>query len=518
MKNQAIISVEDTENIIEFSKFLAENDWEIISFGKTLELLTENKIAVQEESCLSSKEMNDNFFSLIKKISNTAVAAEKFKQTEKINLVCVNVTPQFNRTSDLPEVASSAKSFDPKILILLETAAKNYSGVILVCDPADYAEVMVRMRTDSFSVDYKFYLMAKALNMVAAYNSAVANSILYQTELADYPQYLSLPYKKKYMLSHGMNSQQSAVLYTMADESGVAGGLEKIQGEYPSYETVASIDIALKSIFQFSKFLKNAHSVDSITQDGTSFTTQFTPAAGNVFSVAISYGAVVGAALAPSSSVSCSKTLSSENVDSKKTVFASSAVIDKETAEIIVKSGVHTVVAPSYTDEAKQIFETRSDMRIFINSHASLYNFNFISVDGGIILQQEDNVLFNKWKIVTDTRPAQKDIDALSFGQLVTMATKLESAILVNEMSVAGIYRGLLDKINFLCGKTGSTAGTTVLVCNTVLPFSENIKRVIDDYKVSAIVQAGNGDREFINFCNEKNIAMVFTEMTHIYL
>lgn len=515
MKNQAIISVEDTENIIEFSKFLAENEWEIISSGKTFQLLAENKIAVHEESCINSKETDDHFSSLIKKISNTTADTEKFNQTEKINLVCINVIPQLKRAIDLAEATSCAKSFDSKILILLEAAAKNYNNVIIACDPKDYTEIIVRLRTDSFSADYKLYLMAKALNMVAAYNSAIANSILHQTKLASYPQYLSLPYRKISLLSHGMNSQQSAALYAVSDELGVAGGLKKIQGKEPSYKTIANIDIALKSIFQFSKFLKNAHSVDSTTKDGTSFTTQFTPAAGNVFSVAVSYGAVVGAALASSASVSCSRTLSSANVDSGKTTFASSAVIDKETAEIIAKSGVLNVVAPSYTDEAKQILETETDMRIFVNSHESLYNFNFRSIDGGIILQQEDNVLFNKWKIVTDNRPSQKYIDSFSFGMLVTMATKHESVILINEMAAHGIYSGMLDKTNFLCEKT---EGATVLACNASLPFSENIKRVIEDYNVAAIIQTGNSDEQFINFCNEKNIAMVFTEMTHISL
>ena len=56
-----------------------------------------------------------------------------------------------------------------------------------------------------------------------------------------------------------------------------------------------------------------------------------------------------------------------------------------------------------------------------------------------------------------------------------------------------------------------------VLVCDSVINFSEPVKKLIDN-GITAIIQTGSSsaDNDFINYCDERGIIMVYTGMTHI--
>ena len=56
-----------------------------------------------------------------------------------------------------------------------------------------------------------------------------------------------------------------------------------------------------------------------------------------------------------------------------------------------------------------------------------------------------------------------------------------------------------------------------VLVCDSTIPFNDPIKKLIDK-GITAIIQTGGtpADNEFIKYCDERGVVMVFTDMTHI--
>ena len=56
-----------------------------------------------------------------------------------------------------------------------------------------------------------------------------------------------------------------------------------------------------------------------------------------------------------------------------------------------------------------------------------------------------------------------------------------------------------------------------VLVCDGAIPFCDSTKKLLDS-GIKAILQTGGtaSDDEFIDYCNEHGIVMVFTGMTHL--
>ena len=56
-----------------------------------------------------------------------------------------------------------------------------------------------------------------------------------------------------------------------------------------------------------------------------------------------------------------------------------------------------------------------------------------------------------------------------------------------------------------------------VLVCDSVTPLCDSIRQLAEN-GLKAIIQPGGAqnDEEFINFCNDHLISMIFTNMPHI--
>ena len=113
------------------------------------------------------------------------------------------------------------------------------------------------------------------------------------------------------------------------------------------------------------------------------------------------------------------------------------------------------------------------------------------------------------------------------------MSARSYSAVLVKENSIVGIAQSCLSNLEALervladanqrkkrledYGYVLPGPIADVLVCDTAIPFCDQIKN-ITDAGVSAIIQPGGtaSDSDFIEYCDERNLVMVFTDMTHI--
>ena len=222
-------------------------------------------------------------------------------------------------------------------------------------------------------------------------------------------------------------------------------------------------------------------------------------------------------------------------------VFACSAVINGDAAEEILKGNFAAIVAPSFTTEAKQILSKNKKTKLVPSSKITNIDLEARFINGGILVQTKDNTLFNHWNVRTKNRPSQLQTDEMVFGMLLAMGARSYSAILLKQNSICGIaqsctsvrramdgvwYEALkhIERDNGLPGDDfhlhheidNSNVGE-ILVCDAAIPFGEVPKMLIDS-GVKAILQTGgtSSDDEFIDYCNEHGVVMVFTGMTHL--
>lgn len=544
MEKRAIIHVENTEKILEFAEFLTSNGWTILSANKTEELLKKQKIPVIREMALvESSIYYADTSRLVRQIIQTRYDIEQDydinNDDNNIFIVCINITPNLQISESLNPYDASICPENFFISTILRSSFTNYENVMILTDPDDYKEAMIQIKTGEISSDFRSYLAAKALNLVSAYDGGIAASFLQHPQLeTQFMNYLSYPFQKSYQLSKGTNKHQEAFLYKLPNDLSTINSFHKIQGKELSYSETLDVFYAWEQVSTLYTILKNQYKVKSKNADGYDFTTQFSPLTGTVFSIAVKLNAILGAAIATNVLDSFTKSLSYDLENTNDVILACSAVIDSVAATQIIKHSFAAIVAPSFTNDAKQILSLNKNIRLIPSGKIQSFMLDGKLVNGGIILQTKDTNLFETLKIKTKNRPSQKIADEMALGMLLAMRAHSYSAVLLKDYSIVGIAQSCTTPKKAIEGvlyeakmheqrnvQNNQQASQNeekshiadVLICDTEIGFTPAIKELID-CGLTAIIQSGGtpSDTEFINYCDEHGTVMVFTEMTHI--
>lgn len=540
MNKNALIHVENTENLLELAEYLSSSGWTLFSANETEEILKKQKIpVVHEENLVKSP----NRINIDNSLMNRILSSRLYEEEEKYNfikndnqntiqLVCINVTPELKNFEDIKGPPGSTKPLDFFISTIMRNSYENYENLLILTDPADYKEAIIQLKTDNISPDFRRYLAAKALNLSSAYDGAISDTLLLNTRLnKEFMNYLMYPFRKDINLKGGKNPQQKACFYKFPTETGVFSNHTKVQGQDLNYNNISDISYSWEIISMLYSTLKNQFSVKSTNSDGYDFTTQFTPLTGTVFTIAVKLKSILGATISTSVLDSFKKTYTYDKKNIKDATFACSVVIDECAAKQIVECDFSAVVAPDFTIEAKQILSEDKKIRLIPTAKVSITPFDIELINSGLLIQTRDTKLFNHWYIKTKNRPSQHKTDEMAFGMLLTSISRSYSATLIKDNSIVGISQAATSPVKaiedvFYEAKKHSLRnnqnGTDskladILVCDTSIPFCEIIKDIIDS-GVSAIIQTGGTetDEEFVKYCNEHDVVMVFTGITHI--
>ena len=152
---RALISVSDKTGVVEFADGLKRLGWDIIATGGTMKLLRDAGLEVINISDVTGfPEICDGRVkTLHPKVHGGLLArrdlpshlggAARKTGIEFIDMVCVNLYP-FRQTIARPDVKmeDAIENIDIGGPSMLRSAAKNWADVTVVCDPADYEQVL----------------------------------------------------------------------------------------------------------------------------------------------------------------------------------------------------------------------------------------------------------------------------------------------------------------------------------------------------------------------------------------
>ncbi len=184
---RALISVSDKAGVLELARFLANRGVEILSTGGTAKLLEKEGIRVTEVSSHTGfPEMLDGRVKtlhpkihggiLARRDSREHMAAIEKAGIAPIDLIVVNLYP-FQATVADPDctLENAIENIDIGGPAMLRAAAKNYAGVAVVVDPADYSKIIDELKKTGAVADAtRFNLARKVFAHTAAYDGAVA--------------------------------------------------------------------------------------------------------------------------------------------------------------------------------------------------------------------------------------------------------------------------------------------------------------------------------------------------------
>src|SRR5512146_78134 len=182
----AILSVHNKTGLVEFAKALADLGWTLLASGGTAKLLRENNIAVTEVADYTkSPEILGGRVKTLHPAVHGGLLARPTEADHRqlldlgwdyIDLVAVNLYP-FEETIAKPNVsyADAIENIDIGGVTLIRAAAKNHERVTLVCDPADYAEVLAELKLGEISAETRKKLAVKGFQVTAHYDEMISN-------------------------------------------------------------------------------------------------------------------------------------------------------------------------------------------------------------------------------------------------------------------------------------------------------------------------------------------------------
>ncbi|MDO4552658.1 MAG: bifunctional phosphoribosylaminoimidazolecarboxamide formyltransferase/IMP cyclohydrolase [Bacillota bacterium] len=506
---RALISVSDKSGVVEFARELEALGVEIVSTGGTHTRLADSGVKVTGISqvtgfpeCLDGRvktlhpAVHGGILAMRDKPEHMAQLKEL--KIETIDIVAINLYP-FKATILKPGVSleECIENIDIGGPTMLRSAAKNHRDVIVVCDPADYGQVVEELKAGGVSYETKYRLALKVFRHTAAYDAMISDYLAKQTGEGPADN-LTLTFEKVQELRYGENPHQKAWYYReIAPHGGALVNAEQLHGKELSFNNINDTQGALAALQEFSQ-----------------------PAV-----VAVKHANPCGVGTGKDIFTAYRKAYESDPVSVFGGIVAANRPVDGATAAEINKIFIEIVIAPDFTEEALEILREKKNIRLLklpeILDKGPEGQLDLKKVSGGLLVQEADSVLFRQedLKVVTDRAPTEKEMEDLTFAMKVVKHIKSNGIVIAKDGQTLGIGPGQVNRIwaveNAIRQANFETEGT-VLASDAFFPFSDCVEAAAAA-GVTAIIQPGGSvrDEESIQKANEKGIAMVFTGLRH---
>jgi phosphoribosylaminoimidazolecarboxamide formyltransferase/IMP cyclohydrolase len=511
---RALISVSDKTGVVELARALAAAGVEILSTGGTARLLEKEKVPVTEVSAHTGfPEMLDGRVkTLHPRIHGGILARRDLREhmaalgkagIPPIDLIVVNLYP-FEATIADPDctLENAVENIDIGGPAMLRAAAKNYGGVAVVVDPADYAGVLEEIRgAGGVSDATRFRLAKKVFAHTAGYDGAIANylwSLDAEGKRGAYPEVLNLQLYKRQDMRYGENPHQSAAFYR--DRNPVAGSLaafSALQGKELSYNNIADADAAWECVKSFAE-----------------------PAC-----VIIKHANPCGVAVADSPLAAYRKAFATDPTSAFGGILAFNRALDRAAAEEIGKQFAEVIIAPRVEPAAREFFASKQNLRVLevpLSHETQAHDYK--RVGGGLLVQSSDAKVIERKDLVVKTKkqPTEEQWNDLLFAWKVAKFVKSNAIVFCRGGATIGVGAGQMSRIDsariaaIKAQHAKLEIKGTVVASDAFFPFRDGLDAVADAGAI-AVIQPGGSvrDDEVIAAADERGIAMVFTGVRH---
>ena len=527
---RALLSVSDKAGIADLGRGLIARGFELVSTGGTARALAGAGLAVRSVSDLTGfPEMMDGRVKTLHPALHGGILARRDRPDDMaelerhglglVDLVVVNLYPF------VKAAANSATPFDALIEeidiggpSLVRAAAKNFRGVLVVVDPADYPRLLAAI-DESPSLAFRYELARKAIAHTAAYDAAITATLATIEVAGDrfercgdagaLTARLEFSLDKIRDLRYGENPHQQAAWYRGPIKAAAAGlGQAAIlQGKELSYTNLLDLDAAARLVLEFDE-----------------------PAA-----AVIKHTNPCGAATGDSLSEAYLRARDADSLAAFGGIVALNRTLDVATADLIVSTFIEAVIAPGIDGAARDILARKINMRVVTADFTPLRSggVEVRSVLGAVLAQERDRVteahqpwtpslLADGLRVATKRQPTAQEWEALRFAWRICAHVKSNTVVFTNARRTLAIGAGQMsriDAVNVAVMKARAAdrplAGS-VAASDAYFPFTDGLEAVAGA-GATAVVQPGGSvrDAEVIEAADRHDLAMVFTGRRH---
>lgn len=496
----ALISVFDKEGLEPIVRKLYEHNVTLYSTGGTESFIKELGIpvvAVEDVTSYPSilggrvKTLHPKIFGGILNRQDNDLDIQQMQEYDipQIDLVIVDLYP-FEKT-----VASGASDADiiEKIDIggisLIRAAAKNFKDTVIVASVNDYALFLetITNNAGATTLEDRKLFAAKAFHVSSHYDTAIFN--YFNSEDTFYKQSVG----NGQVLRYGENPHQKGYFFGEFDKM-----FTKLHGKELSYNNLLDVDAAVNLMEEF----KNEEPTFAI----------------------LKHNNACGLATRSTMKEAYLDALAGDPTSAFGGVLIANGNIDKSAAEEINKLFCEVVIAPSYDDDAVAILEEKKNRIILVQHNAELPEKQVRTCLNGLLVQEKDNITDNKEHLqtVTVTAPTAQEAEDLIFASKICKHTKSNTIVFAKNKQLYASGTGQTSRVDALKHAVEKAVSFNfdlngaVMASDAFFPFPDCVE-LAKNAGITAVIQPGGSikDELSISYCNENNVAMVFTGTRH---
>lgn len=373
---------------------------------------------------------------------------------------------------------------------LIRAAAKNFTDVLIVASRNQYPDLLSLLEAKKASselADRKRFA-ALAFEVTSHYDTAIFN---YFNQEQGIPAFKS-SYASGIPLRYGENPHQKGIFFGKLDAL-----FDQLSGKELSYNNLVDVDAAIDLVQEFK---------------------------GETAFVIVKHTNACGVATGASVKEAYLKAFQADTVSAFGGVLASSRPIDLAAAETINSLFFEILIAPGFDADALEVLRVKKN-RILLRQKQPLVRSKQVkSLLNGIIEQDID------WKtdeaadlkVVTKLGPSPSDIKALLFASKICKHTKSNTIVFAVEGQLLASGVGQTSRVDALrqaiekARTFGFSLNGAVMASDAFFPFPDCVE-IAHDQGIKAVIQPGGSikDKDSIAYCDDHNMAMVFTGYRH---
>jgi phosphoribosylaminoimidazolecarboxamide formyltransferase / IMP cyclohydrolase len=498
---RALISVFYKDNLEPIVHQLAKNGVEFVSTGGTQDFIEKLGYKVTPVENLTGfpsifggrvKTLHPAIFGGIlyrREDAGDVKQAAEFK-IAPIDLVIVDLYPFEETVAKGGSEEDIIEKIDIGGISLIRGAAKNFNDVLIVSSRDQYSALLELLERKKCTTDLhdRKHFAALAFDVTSHYDGAIFS---YFNQTFQFPTFKKSIQEGR-TLRYGENPHQKGTYFGDLD-----GLFEQLNGKELSYNNLVDIDAAVNLVKEFE---------------------------GETAFVIIKHTNACGVATASSVKDAYLKAFQADTISAFGGVLATNKKIDFAAAEEINKLFFEIIIAPSYDDKALELLKSKKNRMVLLQKRQLTETRQFKSILNGVIEQDLDLKTDAKedLKVVTKRAPSKEDTEALLFASKICKHTKSNTIILAvnGQLLASGVGQtSRVDALKQAIEKAqafGFKLQGAVMASDAFFPFPDCVEIAYNE-GIKAVIQPGGSvkDQDSINFCDQHDVAMVFTGIRH---
>jgi len=498
----ALISVFDKSGLDGIITQLKDSNIKIYSTGGTFDFLEKHGLSpIQVEDITSYPSILDGRVkTLHPKVFGGILArreADHLGQLEKyeipeIDLVVVDLYPFEDTIAQTDDAEKIVEKIDIGGIALIRAAAKNFGDVLIIPSQKQYGfleNVLADQNAETLLADRK-KMAGAAFAVSSHYDSAIYN---YFNRSEEVDNNFRISVNDSSVLRYGENPHQQGIYFGELNNV-----FTKISGKDLSFNNLVDIDAAVQLMAEYQN-------------DAPTF-------------AVLKHTNPCGLATRATVSEAWHAALAGDPVSAFGGVLIANTKIDLQTAEEIHKLFYEVLIAPDFDADALELLTSKKKRVLLKINEFVRQQKTYKSLLNGVIVQDTDIKAETPTDFISKTTkmPTESQMSDLVFANKLVKHLKSNTIVLARDKQLLGMGCGQTSRVD-ACKQAIAKAGVmgfdlngAVMASDAFFPFPDCVE-LAHQAGIAAVVQPGGSikDNLSIDYCNENDLAMVFTGVRH---